>query len=108
MIMPTLLHPKSVGELSLQSSDPFVHPLIDPHYLEHEEDAQLMAHGLRIARKIGSAKAFAGLVSGERVDVTAPGGDQPDSDQYLHTHLHKGTLTVYHQARTSHHSHKCS
>ena len=32
------LHPKSRGSVTLTSSDPFEHPVIDPAYLENEED----------------------------------------------------------------------
>lgn len=99
MILPTLLHPKSIGEITLQSADPFVPPSLDPHYYEHPEDVKLMMEGLRVARKIGAAKGFSDLVTSERVDITLPGGDKPDSDEYLLSLLHKHTVTVYHQVR---------
>ena len=38
-----LLHPKSVGEITLASKDPRHPPVIDPHYLEDPHDVEVMA-----------------------------------------------------------------
>ena len=37
-----LVRPKSVGTLKLKSADPFDHPLIDPNYLSHPDDAEVI------------------------------------------------------------------
>ncbi|XP_034947582.1 glucose dehydrogenase [FAD, quinone]-like isoform X2 [Chelonus insularis] len=37
-IAPVLLHPESLGEVRLKSSDPFDDPIIDPRYLSHNND----------------------------------------------------------------------
>jgi len=39
-ILTTLLHPKSAGKVSLNSSDPQDHPLIFPNYLDHPDGMQ--------------------------------------------------------------------
>ena len=41
-IFPTFLHPKSIGEIKLKSSDPLIAPSIDPHYFEDPYDVQAM------------------------------------------------------------------
>ena len=47
----SLLHPKSVGTLKLQSSDPFDYPLIDPQYLKDDGDVEAYVRGIRIWEK---------------------------------------------------------
>jgi len=44
-IAPVLLHPKSSGELQLQSNDSFHEPLIDPKYLSNEDDIDILIEG---------------------------------------------------------------
>ena len=46
VILPTLIHPKSRGEIRLKSTDPFDHPEIDPHYLEQKDDVNVLIEGL--------------------------------------------------------------
>ncbi|XP_014679709.1 PREDICTED: alcohol dehydrogenase [acceptor]-like [Priapulus caudatus] len=36
------MHPKSVGDIRLRTSDPLDYPLIDPRYYENEEDVKTM------------------------------------------------------------------
>lgn len=56
--IPTLLHPKSVGSITLQSSDPMAHPIINPNYLSHPDDLQTLVEGLKVAYKIHHAPAL--------------------------------------------------
>ena len=44
--LPTLLHPKSVGRISLRSRDPLDPPQIDPNYLDHSDDIEHLLYGL--------------------------------------------------------------
>jgi choline dehydrogenase len=37
-ILPTLLHPKSRGTVSLSSSDPNASPIIQPNFLHEKDD----------------------------------------------------------------------
>jgi choline dehydrogenase-like flavoprotein len=46
MILPTLLYPKSVGEVTLKSRDPSDAPIIDPAYYDHEDDVETMLRGV--------------------------------------------------------------
>jgi len=55
----TLLQPKSRGSLELASADPAAAPKLHPRFLEHEDDIRRLVQGLRVARQILSAPAFA-------------------------------------------------
>ena len=52
------LRPQSRGTVSLQSSNPFVPPLIDPQYLSNEADMTAMVRGYKATRRILDAPAF--------------------------------------------------
>ena len=45
ILFPTLLHPQSVGSIRLKSQNPFDYPLIDPEYLEDEQDVEILLDG---------------------------------------------------------------
>ena len=45
LLLPKLLHPKSVGFIRLKSQNPFDYPLIDPRYLEEEQDVDVLLDG---------------------------------------------------------------
>ena len=45
VLLPKLLHPKSVGSIRLKSQNPFDYPLIDPEYLEDEQDVEILLDG---------------------------------------------------------------
>lgn len=52
------LYPKSRGEIRLQSNDPKTKVIIDPKYLSHPDDQNVMIAGVHKARKILSTQVF--------------------------------------------------
>lgn len=44
-IAPVLLHPKSYGEVKLETSDPLDPPIINPKYLSDEQDILSLIDG---------------------------------------------------------------
>jgi choline dehydrogenase len=64
-VMPTLIYPKSRGEVRLASSDPLAAPVIDPHFLEEPDDARLLLEGIERVRAVMASKRLAGVVTGE-------------------------------------------
>jgi len=52
------LRPQSRGYISIKSSDPLVAPIIQPNYLEAEEDRRAMREGVKIARDVFAQEAF--------------------------------------------------
>ena len=65
------LQPRSVGAVTLRSADPDDAPLIDPAYLADPADAEVLVHGVRLARRIAATPPLARFVA----DELAPGAD---------------------------------
>jgi choline dehydrogenase len=52
------MRPTSVGWIKLKSTDPRVHPLLQPNYLSTEFDRREMREGVRLTREIFAQAAF--------------------------------------------------
>ncbi|MGW4530068.1 GMC family oxidoreductase [Nocardia sp. NPDC004340] len=59
-IMPSLIYPKSRGEMKLASADPFASPLIDPGYLTDPWDTEFLVEGIKMIKEIMSHASIAG------------------------------------------------
>lgn len=60
-ILPTQVRPNSRGFVGLASTDPQAPPIIQPNYLQHEEDRLTMVAAARKATEVLSATAFDSL-----------------------------------------------
>ena len=58
MVRPVLLHPKSVGELTLRSANPADHMQIHQNFLTEPEDWQTLRDGIGIVREIARQKTL--------------------------------------------------
>jgi len=94
-VMPTLIYPKSRGELRLASTDPSAAPLIDPNYLAEPDDARFLLDGMKLVREIMASKRLADVVTGELL----PGLEFGD-DAALARELPNRIHTVYHPVGT--------
>jgi choline dehydrogenase-like flavoprotein len=94
-VMPTLIYPKSRGELRLASSDPSAPPLIDPNYLSEPDDARFLLDGIKLVRELMASKRLAGVVTGELL----PGSEFMD-DAAMARELPNRIHTVYHPVGT--------
>lgn len=94
-ILPSLIYPKSRGEIRLRDSDPKSPPVIDPRYFSERADLELLVEGLKISRAIAEAKSLKGLCSGER----RPGVGSK-TDELLATHVKEGVNTIFHPVGT--------
>ena len=92
---PTLVRPKSRGEIRLASPDPYAHPTIDPNYLADPADAESLVAGLKIARAIVRQPALAPF-RGPEID---PGADI-QSDAGLLDFVRQTSETLYHPVGT--------
>lgn len=53
-----LLRPKSRGQITLRSADPFDRPRIEPRYFTEPDDLALMVEGVKTARRVLNAAPF--------------------------------------------------
>ena len=93
-LLPTLLKPKSRGEVRLRSNDPFDAPEVQPNFLSEKEDLDLLVKGAKIALEIldqPSMKPFVDLIE------SPPGFD---SEAEIADHIRKSVETVYHPVGT--------
>jgi choline dehydrogenase-like flavoprotein len=93
-IQPTLIYPKSRGELLLRSSEPGAAPLIDPHYLEAPEDRRQLLDGIALTREIMANQNMTPMLKGE----LEPGVDFTGAK--LEAELPNRVATVYHPVGT--------
>jgi choline dehydrogenase-like flavoprotein len=94
-VMPTLIYPKSRGEIRLASADPTAPPLIDPNYLSEPSDARFLLDGMKIVREVMASRRLADVVTGELL----PGPEFQD-DAALARELPNRIHTVYHPVGT--------
>jgi len=89
-----LLHPKSVGQLTLASADPMVAPLIDPAFLTHPDDIKTLIAGYRIIQKVMTTPAFKAFAPQDVLD--APMSSDAEVEQVLRNR----SDTLYHPIGT--------
>lgn len=93
-ILPTLLHPKSRGYVTLKSSDPTLPPVIQPNFLKEKGDMDQLVMGVKKALNILKQKAFEPYVEKINAPLDA------SSDEAIKTHIRKSVETVYHPVGT--------
>ncbi len=89
-----LLRPKSIGELTLASADPFAAPLINPRFLEHPDDLEGMLKGFKLTRQLMDAPALKAMRSSEFLTA------EVQSDDEIRAALRQYSDTVYHPVGT--------
>jgi choline dehydrogenase-like flavoprotein len=94
-ILPSLLYPRSVGEIRLRSADPAAAPILDPRYFSAPEDLEHFVVGTRLAREIAATAPLAGMVG----DEVWP-GPKVISDDALRAYARSNVGTVFHPTGT--------
>jgi choline dehydrogenase-like flavoprotein len=90
-----VLRPKSRGFVALRSADPTERPVLHPNFLHEEDDLRGLVHGLKLARRIVRAPAFAETAG----DELSPGADV-ESDADLAEYIRRNVISGYHPVGT--------
>jgi len=94
-VSPVALYPASRGRLTLASADPLAPPRIDPNLLAEPQDIEPLIRGIRLARRIFAAPAFARFKAEEIVP-----GTSAQSDAELAAYIRAGAYTIHHPVST--------
>jgi len=93
-ILPTLLHPKSRGTVSLSSSDPKAPPIIQPNFLQEKDDLDKLIKGGKLVFKLMKDESLKKHIKLDRLPINR------SSDDFLIEHIKKTLETVYHPVGT--------
>lgn len=63
-IFSNVISPIARGSVTLNSTDPFTQPLIDPALLAHPFDTYVVVSAIKAARRFATASAFKGYITG--------------------------------------------
>jgi choline dehydrogenase len=94
-IGPTLIAPRSRGNIALRSKNPLDPPAICANYLAEECDLHVLIDGVKISRRIGQAHAF----DPYRGKETHP-GPRVKSDSEIAASIRTTAETLYHPVGT--------
>ncbi len=94
-LLPSLVAPRSRGEIRVTSADPQARPSIEPNYLSDPHDLDVLVRGVELARQVGDTAALAPY----RLDEVMPGGNvtqRADLEEYIR----QEAMTIYHPVGT--------
>ena len=94
-LWPALVLPESRGYLALRSPDPLDPPLIQPNYLASEADLDVLVQGIKIARSLARAQAFAPFIG-----AAIQPGEAVQSDADIRAYIRASASPVYHPVGT--------
>jgi choline dehydrogenase-like flavoprotein len=90
-----LLRPKSRGSVSLQTTDPFAAPAIDPNFLGEADDLESMVAGYKTTRRLMETPALQALQKREMFTADI------ETDDDIRALLRARVDTVYHPVGTA-------
>ena len=99
ILFPTLVRPRSVGEMSLNENDPLDKPKINPNYYGNPIDVEVLVKGIRYAQKLLNTTAFQPY-HGVIPSAEASSPYLYDSDDFWRWYVRHPTLTIFHPVGT--------
>ncbi|CRG84226.1 Alcohol dehydrogenase [acceptor] [Talaromyces islandicus] len=90
-ITAALQHPYSHGRIYINSSNPLDYPVIDPNYLAHPADQDILVKGIKLVRRIGESSPLKSTL----VKEITPGSDVQTDDDWLDW-LRQSASTEFH------------
>jgi len=102
ILIPTLLHPLSKGNVTLRSSNPFVYPNIDLGMLVDESDKERMVEILRKCQQLLKTDAFASVVGKVLYppELVHKHDGKVESDAFLTEYAIQYGMGLYHPTST--------
>ena len=83
--------PESKGYVRAKSSDPFDKPVIQPNYLDHEQDRRVTVKAMKLSRALGESEAMKPYFDGWEY----PEADIRSDDELLEAARHTGNTTFH-------------
>ena len=83
--------PESMGHAHARSSDPFDDPIIQPNYLDHENDRRTILDGARLARRLLRTGPLSPYFDGESMP-----GNAAETDDELMDYVRRYAVSSYH------------
>ena len=83
--------PESLGYVRAKNNNPYEKPLIQPNYLDHEEDRRIIVSGIKLSRKLMNTKPLAPFFDYE----SYPGKDIINDNELIDIARQRST-TLYH------------
>lgn len=90
--LPSLLQPRSSGYIELASNDPRDHPIIEPRYFSHPDDAKILVEAWKLCDKIASSSSMKSVLEKPLYDESIK--CTPGSDEYILCKVQRDALTV--------------
>ena len=101
---PVLLHPKSRGQILLNSrKEPFAPPLVNPNYLSNPDDVEVLLKGVKHSVDMFNTSAFDIFKTEGDVILLEKMEEYPHvkgSDEFWRWYIRQLPLTLYHYAGT--------
>ena len=100
IVFPALLHPRSVGKLKMDAvRSPLEDPMINPKYLQHPDDVEILLRAIRFVQKMMNTTAFRSL-KGQCLTELASSSHPYDSDVFWRWYIRQTPQTIYHPIGT--------
>ena len=99
VLLVSLTHPKSRGDIRMDVSKPWVHPFIAPNYLEKHEDVNILLEGMRLVKKLLNTSAYNG-VSFRNPILKSHIPRVQDTDDFWEMYIREAAITSYHPVGT--------
>ena len=94
-MLPSMIYPKSRGEIRLRSKDPAEAPAIDPRYFSDAADLETLVQGMKLSREIANTAPLTQVLGKE----VAPGAGVTGDDD-LRASVRKHCNTIFHPVGT--------
>lgn len=85
-IVSCLSRPKSRGTITLRSNDPFDYPIIQPNYLENEDDLAVFVESVKFIRELTDKPSFRKVIKSS-IDPPAIIRTNPEIQMWLRDHI---------------------